>query len=707
MEATFNSFSTLKDVGCGMDLRSLVFLSVCTFSLVACGGGDDDPVVNPGPATPTTPDLLGTYVGSISSTVSNCPGDVPDGSVFDGSVELNITSQNGNSVSGDATVLRNVLLDPLVGYEEWKTLASVTGSVDASGNLSFNFADEFFVDTAAAGTASGTFSGKLSGLAMNLTGSGKDDAPGTCETSDTITLAKPAAGVNGGSLSVSNTLCENQPGDSQLDAGVATRRRSENSNPVPLLATVTSRKDSTGGDVTVSYMLHEPLVPADAKALVVLLAGGNGNAALVADAMDATKVASAGGNFLVRSADLFADAGYRVVTLDRPSDWEVYIEDLANIQGWHSDDYRVSMQHAVDISAVVNAVNNTNLPVIISGTSRGTISAVPNYMLASGVALSSALTSGAGTPVGAENSPANLQPGYLKVPTHISWHNGDLCSVTTPLDSVLLTGQLFASGLDVVADVMNGGFADPTQTNPCKANTLHGFMGIETCAVNRQNTWIETLATALAGNTRPVAGAYTYGQNVTQGAAVVTIDLAAAAVAMDGDGDTLTYALPYAKSALGGDISVTAVGVLSYTPPQNVGSLVTTDTLVYVVDDGKKGTAHNLVQIPLVPPAAAPRLGTTNIDLINDEFVTLCSGCHAVGQVAGTFEMLAVDWAMLDAQQQSQQRLYFEQQVNFADKLASKIVTKPTQIVTHDGGQKFTVNDPIYNQLVGWLNSSP
>ncbi|HEX2930846.1 MAG TPA: hypothetical protein VHV54_14080 [Candidatus Binatia bacterium] len=68
-------------------------------------------------------------------------------------------------------------------------------------------------------------------------------------------------------------------------------------------------------DITVDYMVH---LPAGApKALVLLFSGSSGEAGIQGD--DTTHVVTqAGNNFLVRSAQLFAEAGYMAVTIDRP-----------------------------------------------------------------------------------------------------------------------------------------------------------------------------------------------------------------------------------------------------------------------------------------------------------------------------------------------------------------------------------------------------
>jgi hypothetical protein len=64
-------------------------------------------------------------------------------------------------------------------------------------------------------------------------------------------------------------------------------------------------------------MLHEPATAP--KALVFLISGGKMNSYIIGSEITG-EVTVAGNNFLVRSAHLFAAQGYRVITMDRPSD---------------------------------------------------------------------------------------------------------------------------------------------------------------------------------------------------------------------------------------------------------------------------------------------------------------------------------------------------------------------------------------------------
>jgi len=238
------------------------------------------------------------------------------------------------------------------------------------------------------------------------------------------------------------------------------------------------------------------------------------------------------------------------------------------------------MRHAVDISTIISAVNQKdNLPVFISGTSRGAISAVALDDLASAISLSAPVTTGAG--VNAENvSFADLIDNV-----HVSWHESDGCSSSPSSGSASLTASLLAAGVSAVGRAASGGFDDPAHTRDCNANTVHGFYGVESCAVEMETSWFAGIAGNGFPSTRPLVSALT-----TDTVDPLVIDMSAL---VTGSG-ALTYSVPYAASSLGGAISVSG-NELTYTPPAGVTG--TNDTFVYIVVDGNGGTSHNVITV--------------------------------------------------------------------------------------------------------------
>ena len=248
----------------------------------------------------------------------------------------------------------------------------------------------------------------------------------------------------------------------------------------------TGRQDSNNQAVSIDYMVHVPSATTP-RAIVILIAGGQLNANL--SGVDGQSVDTASGNFLVRSAHLFAEQGYKVITIDRPSDWQSHLDNLANpTAGRALDPYRISAAHETDLRAILTQENGTNLPVVIAGTSRGAISAVAQQGLADYVMLSAPVTSGNGHPVGS----GLALPATVNKPVHMIWHEGDACFVSTPQGAQGIIGD-FA---DVTAVQVSGGYDNPdpldTSNPACDGSrTYHGFLGIESCVVKNATDWLD------------------------------------------------------------------------------------------------------------------------------------------------------------------------------------------------------------------------
>jgi len=126
------------------------------------------------------------------------------------------------------------------------------------------------------------------------------------------------------------------------------------------------------------YLINWPSPGAAPKAVVVLIGGGSLNMGFTGNTT--TGVLNTGGtNTLDRTAQLFADAGYLTIAINRPSDQPPAgsTDNTAD-----ADQYRISVNHAVDILTILKHINTENLDVFIAGTSRGTISAVALNLIA-------------------------------------------------------------------------------------------------------------------------------------------------------------------------------------------------------------------------------------------------------------------------------------------------------------------------------------
>lgn len=321
--------------------------------------------------------------------------------------------------------------------------------------------------------------------------------------------------------------------------------------------------------VTLDYMVHDTTTP---KGIIVLIAGGGLQASIVG--MEGMQPTNSSGNFVVRSAHRYQAAGYRVITIDRPSD--------ATGNNVAIDTYRHSMQHAVDIANILKRENTQGYNVIISGTSRGSISAAAMNTLVAGIAMSSPLTSGAGYPVGSTDLPLSR----IKRPSHILLHTSDTCAVTLPADSRDLFNDLETAGVKVAGNEVIGGFPGDG-SNACGAFDFHGFNGIETCAVEKETTWANGVMSDLASNSTPVANNLSVNEGVD-----ITL------TATDADVDSLNYAVPYATTSLGGAVATDASGAVTYTRPEGL-IVATTDTFAFSVTDGKGGVSTAVVSISL------------------------------------------------------------------------------------------------------------
>ena len=365
-------------------------------------------------------------------------------------------------------------------------------------------------------------------------------------------------------------------------------------SPCGFYGEVTTRTTETGAPVTVKYIAHRPSNGAAPKAAVFLIGGADLDMNITGDPLTGV-ITTSGGNFLVRTAQLFANAGYLAVAMDRPSDRPTATpsEVVQNI-----DEYRISVDHAIDILAVLREVNTDNLDVFLSGTSKGALSAVANNLIAAGISVSSAVTRQAlSFPdrlyINDPDVPS-LQPSFVQRPAHVLLNTNDLCGVTRPVDSQALFDNLTAAGVNAAIDSVSGGVAvtsPPDALDFCGALHFHGYLGIEPTAVARITAWLDGRVAALAGNRRPDAAFATVAT-----AAGVEKPINLATLTRDLDGDSLSYGLSQTTTSRGGSVSLSGSRV-TYTPP--VGASNVTDYFVYVVTDGKGGVASAVIAVQI------------------------------------------------------------------------------------------------------------
>ncbi|HET7862996.1 MAG TPA: hypothetical protein VFL86_01195 [Burkholderiaceae bacterium] len=392
------------------------------------------------------------------------------------------------------------------------------------------------------------------------------------------------------------TLSTCRQDSSVTPAGVLDQRTK--SNGCAFYGQTTTRVTADGTPVTVDYFVNWPASGAAPKAVVVLIGGGDLNMLIRGNpATGAADVTGGANNFVVRTAQLFADAGYLTVALDRPVPGPT-VPPGSTDATTATDLYRVSVDHAVDILAVLKTLNTQNLPVFLAGTSRGALSVVAQNRIATGIASSSSVTidradSGRRLYVGRPDTP-NLLPQFVRRPTHVLWHANDGCAATPPAGSRALYDSLVAAGVDAAFDTAEGGVRVTAAGNGvspdiCGALNFHGYMGIEHTAVGTLTTWLDRRVAALGGHRMPEAA---FAEVAT--AAGVPRRIPLDALVREPGCQALSYELPGTATSLGGQ-AVLAGHTVTYTPPPGVSS--GTDYFVYVATDGRGGVRAAVVSV--------------------------------------------------------------------------------------------------------------
>lgn len=222
--------------------------------------------------------------------------------------------------------------------------------------------------------------------------------------------------------------------------------------------------------VTVRYLWQ---VPAQPRASVILLVGGNGGLHLGADG----SLGGMGGNFLSRTRAQFLQQGLAVALMDAPSDRQV----PPFLSG-----FRQTPEHVADLKALIADVRQRGqLPVALVGTSRGTQSAaaVAIALAESGGPDALVLTSTILTDPQSKAVP-KMALDTLRIPVLVMHHQQDGCKLCSPADLPMLLGKLPA-GYQV--RMYEGG---SNVGDPCEAMAYHGFNGLERRVVHDLSVWL-------------------------------------------------------------------------------------------------------------------------------------------------------------------------------------------------------------------------
>lgn len=227
-------------------------------------------------------------------------------------------------------------------------------------------------------------------------------------------------------------------------------------------------KIDTRPGVTVSFWyMPRP----GATATVVLLPGGSGGIGFKHGVPTSQ-------NFLVRSRDLFAGHDVNVAIVGRPSDKK----DLDNI-------FRADPRHVEDLRDVVRYLKKeSKAPVWLVGTSRGTISATAAAIAfgadeLAGVVLTSSITS-----YRIATAVPQQALDRVRIPVLVMHHEKDACPVCAPYEAKYIMQGLKNAPVKKLVVVSGGG--DP-RGDPCEALHWHGYIGMESQAVDTIMAWIK------------------------------------------------------------------------------------------------------------------------------------------------------------------------------------------------------------------------
>lgn len=218
------------------------------------------------------------------------------------------------------------------------------------------------------------------------------------------------------------------------------------------------------------FWLIEPDNPTH---IVVLFAGGSGNLKITDDGIGKEN------NFLVRTRNLFADRGMATVVVDKP-------DDRGSLHL-----FRKTGEHAQDIKAVMDFIRKRlpGRPLWLVGTSRGTISVaniaarINGSSSPNGIVLTAAVTQRSNSGL---DSLADIDLSAITIPALIVHHERDGCYVT-PFDGARKLLPLLTSARVKAFEEFSGGINDGS---PCKAQSYHGFRGIELRVVGSIIKWI-------------------------------------------------------------------------------------------------------------------------------------------------------------------------------------------------------------------------
>ena len=217
------------------------------------------------------------------------------------------------------------------------------------------------------------------------------------------------------------------------------------------------------------------IAPAQPRAAVILFTGANGGLQITPHG----GFKEGGGNFLVRTRQMFADQGLYVAVVDAPSDRQ---------KDPFLGGFRQTPQHVEDVKATIAYVRTqAKVPVWLIGTSNGTYSVgfVATQLSApegpDGIVLTSTILK---TDVG--RAVPRMDLGSIRIPVLVVHHELDGCKYCAfDLMPSLIDGLTRTPRKELLS------YRDGvTKGDPCEPLAYHGFNGIEAKVINDIARWI-------------------------------------------------------------------------------------------------------------------------------------------------------------------------------------------------------------------------
>jgi dienelactone hydrolase len=227
-------------------------------------------------------------------------------------------------------------------------------------------------------------------------------------------------------------------------------------------------------------LLIEPANPAGS---VILLAGGHGKL----DITPQGAIRELAKNQLVRTRAAYAKAGFAVLVPDVAPDMKTPSGVVQR--------YRASSAYAQDLEAAVQYMRKIKNPVVMIGTSRGTLSVADALGRLTDKAArpdAAVLTSGFLASTASQGFQVRKlvhdNPALMNLPTLVVHHRKDGCDKTSAANVEPFKAWYEKNGRKLDVIWMDGGL--PAKSKPCNALSPHGFYGLDDQVVAKIAAWI-------------------------------------------------------------------------------------------------------------------------------------------------------------------------------------------------------------------------